>query len=128
MPDVIRRRLLQTAAAASAASALPFGSAALGKGARSSLNDIDHFIILMKENRSFDHYFGTLAGVRGYDDPRATGADGSSTFRQRDHLNPDGHVLPFRLNTRTTSAQRLHDLSHSWEAQHIAWNQGAIDT
>ncbi|MGN6270555.1 MAG: alkaline phosphatase family protein [Sphingomonas sp.] len=130
MPDYIRRRLLQTAAAASAASALPFGplaSAALGRMAGSSLNDIDHFIILMKENRSFDHYFGTLAGVRGYDDPRAARADGSSVFRQRDHLNPDGHVLPFRLDTRTTSAQRLHDLSHSWEAQHIAWNQGAMD-
>ena len=130
MPDYIRRRLLQTAAAASAASALPLGplaSAALGRMTGSSLNDIDHFIILMKENRSFDHYFGTLAGVRGYDDPRATRADGSSIFRQRDHLNPDGHVLPFRLDTRKTSAQRLHDLSHSWEAQHIAWNQGAMD-
>lgn len=130
MPDYIRRRLLQTAAAASAASALPFGplaSAAFGKMAGSSLRDIDHFIILMKENRSFDHYFGSLAGVRGYDDPRALRADGSSIFRQRDHLNPDGHVLPFRLDTRTTSAQRLHDLSHSWEAQHIAWNQGAMD-
>jgi phospholipase C len=32
----------------------------------SSLNDIDHFVILMKENRSFDHYFGTLSGVRGF--------------------------------------------------------------
>jgi phospholipase C len=131
MIDYIRREFLQTAAAASAASALsslnPIASAAFGAGRTASLNDIDHFIILMKENRSFDHYYGTLAGVRGYDDPRVVRADGSSVFRQRDHLNPDGYVLPFRLDTLKTSAQRLHDLSHSWEAQHIAWNQGAMD-
>ena len=35
------------------------------------LSDIDHIIIVMKENRSFDHYFGTLSGVRGFSDPGA---------------------------------------------------------
>ena len=128
MPDFVRRDILQIASAASALSALgPLTGTALAQSPTGSLRDIDHFIILMKENRSFDHYFGTLAGVRGYDDPRAVRADGSSIFRQRDVVNPDGHVLPFRLDTTTTSAQQLHDLSHSWEAQHIAWNQGAMD-
>jgi phospholipase C len=30
-----------------------------------------HVVMLMQENRSFDHYFGTLPGVRGFDDPHA---------------------------------------------------------
>jgi phospholipase C len=35
------------------------------------LRDIKHVMILMQENRSFDHYFGSLSGVRGFGD-RAT--------------------------------------------------------
>ena len=34
-----------------------------------SLSDIQHVVILMQENRAFDHYFGTLSGVRGFSDP-----------------------------------------------------------
>ena len=34
-----------------------------------SLSDIEHVVILMQENRSFDHYFGTVSGVRGFSDP-----------------------------------------------------------
>ena len=129
MTKIRRRSFLQGAAAASALTAA--GStlnAAHAQGSTpSKLNDIDHIIILMKENRSFDHYFGTLSGVRGYDDPTANKADGGSVFRQKDVLNPDGHVLPFRLDTLKTSAQRLHDLSHDWGPQHQAWNGGAMD-
>ena len=36
-----------------------------------SIEDVEHIVILMQENRSFDHYFGTLSGVRGFADPRA---------------------------------------------------------
>ncbi|HEY3814896.1 MAG TPA: alkaline phosphatase family protein [Caulobacteraceae bacterium] len=128
MTDLVRRRLLQAAAAASvAAAAAPAGAQTAAGGPPSKLSDIDHFIILMKENRSFDHYFGSLRGVRGFDDPKAVRPDGSSIFRQADAVNPDGHVLPFRLNTRTTGAQRIHDLSHNWGPQHAAWNGGAMD-
>ena len=35
-----------------------------------SLADVEHVVILMQENRSFDHYFGSLKGVRGFNDPR----------------------------------------------------------
>jgi phospholipase C len=38
---------------------------------RSSLRDIEHVVLLMQENRSFDHYFGTMAGVRGFGDKHA---------------------------------------------------------
>jgi phospholipase C len=129
MTKIRRRSFLQGAAAASALTAAgsALDTARAQAAAPSKLSDIDHIIILMKENRSFDHYFGTLSGVRGYGDPTANKADGSSIFRQKDALNPDGHVLPFRLDALKTNAQRLHDLSHAWGPQHQAWNAGAMD-
>jgi phospholipase C len=36
-----------------------------------SIKDVEHVVVLMQENRPFDHHFGTLRGVRGYSDPRA---------------------------------------------------------
>src|SRR6516164_8593504 len=36
-----------------------------------TIEDVEHIVILMQENRPFDHHFGTLRGVRGYSDPRA---------------------------------------------------------
>jgi phospholipase C len=129
-----RRDFLQRAAAAAAIAALPAGTAtpALASptlpAAPAKLGDIDHIVILMKENRSFDHYFGTLNGVRGFADKGAIKlAGGRSVFHQPDRENADGYVLPFRLDTRRTSAQRMHDLNHSWGPQHGCWNHGAMD-
>ena len=34
-----------------------------------TLQDVEHIVCLMQENRSFDHYFGSMAGVRGFADP-----------------------------------------------------------
>ena len=148
MHDPSRRRFLQSAAAltalavserstAAANAASPLRIAAASSAGSPSkaaplpparLSDIDHVIVLMKENRSFDHYFGTLAGVRGFDDPAAmTLASGRSVFHQPDPRNPDGYVLPFHLDTRRTGAQRLHELSHTFRALHGCWNRGAID-
>ena len=127
MAEIGRRDFLQGAAAASALSAIATSPAvAQGTGA-AKLTDIDHIIILMKENRSFDHYFGTLSGVRGFDDPAANRPDGSSVFRQPDPLSPGGYVLPFRLNTLKTNAQRYHALDHGWGPLHASWNGGAMD-
>jgi phospholipase C len=122
MTSIRRRSFLQSAAAASALSAVgsTVDQARASASGPSKLNDIDHIIILMKENRSFDHYFGTLAGVRGFD-------DNSPNFRQADSQNPDGYVLPFRLDTIHTNAQRQHHLSHKWATQHNAWNGGAMN-
>jgi phospholipase C len=36
-----------------------------------TIRDVEHVVILMQENRPFDHQFGTLRGVRGFNDPRA---------------------------------------------------------
>src|SRR5271170_5969401 len=128
MTDIDRRRLIQTAATASALIAAPGLAATTGGGAPAKLTDIDHIIVLMKENRSFDHYFGSLRGVRGFDDPAAQQPGGGSMFRQADARSPDGFVLPFRLDTQRTNAQRIHNLSQAWRPQHASWNGGAMDS
>ena len=95
---------------------------------RASLKDIKHVVLLMQENRSFDHYFGTLAGVRGFDDPNALKLpDGRSVFYQPDPQNPDGYLLPFHLDTHKTSAQKIPSTNHGWKTQHEAWNNGRMD-
>lgn len=93
-----------------------------------SPHDIEHVVILMQENRSFDHYFGTMRGVRGFDDPDAAILPtGRPVFYQPDPENPDGYLLPFHLDTRTTSSQAIPSTSHAWSVQHEAWNNGRMD-
>jgi phospholipase C len=126
VPDPARRRFLQSGAAIAAFAAVE--SRAATPAPRARLADVDHIVVLMKENRSFDHYFGTLAGVRGFGDPDAmTLADGRPVFEQPDSHHPDGRLLPFRLDTQRSSAQRLNDLNHSWGPPHRCWNGGAMD-
>ncbi|WP_345634763.1 alkaline phosphatase family protein [Rugosimonospora acidiphila] len=131
-----RRRLLGRAAAAGAlgvgASLLP-GTVqkALANPPQKPgrLSDIKHIVMLMQENRSFDHYFGTLSGVRGFDDPNALKLpNGKSVFYQPDSVNPDGYLLPFHLDTKSTSAQAIPSTSHAWNVQHQAWNNGKMDS
>jgi phospholipase C len=130
-----RRRLLGSAAgmaAAAAASALlpPNVRRALAEAPprSGSLRDIKHVVLLMQENRSFDHYFGTMAGVRGFDDPSTLMfPNGKSIFYQPDSENPSGYLLPFHLDTQTTSAQKIPSTSHAWSVQHEAWNGGKMD-
>ena len=132
-----RRRLLRSGArtvAATAAAALmpPNVQRALAQGltrpGSGSMRDIKHVVLLMQENRSFDHYFGTLAGVRGFGDPRPQRiSNGRPVFYQPDPRHPDGYLLPFHLDTRTTSAQKIPSTSHAWRTQHDAWNGGGMD-
>jgi phospholipase C len=130
-----RRRMLKAAArlaAVAAASALmPVHvrrMLAQEPPRRGSLSDIKHVVLLMQENRSFDHYFGTLAGVRGFGDPKAmTLPGGRPVFYQPDAQNPDGYLLPFHLNTQATSAQKIPSTNHSWKVQHQAWANGRMD-
>lgn len=96
--------------------------------ATSSLRDVKHVVMLMQENRSFDHYFGTMAGVRGFDDPNALLlAGGQFVFYQPDEENAKGYLLPFHLDTRATSAQKIPSTNHAWAVQHEAWNGGRMD-
>jgi phospholipase C len=135
--NITRRRLLgntaKLTAAAFASTLLPPNLRRALAGAASesltgSLSDVKHVVLLMQENRSFDHYFGTLAGVRGFDDPYAPRLPGGrSAFYQPDSKNPDGYLLPFHLDTRKTNAQKMPSTSHSWGSQHASWNNGRMD-
>jgi YVTN family beta-propeller protein len=135
VPKLTRRRLLQglgaTATAAFAAEFLPPNvrqALAPGPSSGGSLRDIKHVVILMQENRSFDHYFGALPNVRGFSDPSAVKlSTGKSVFYQPDTANPDGYLLPYHLNPLTTSAQAQPSTSHAWAVQHSAWNNGAMN-
>ena len=93
--------------------------------ARSSapLSEIKHVVVLMQENRSFDHYFGAMPGVRGFGDPQAI----PGVFQQADPDNPAGYLYPFHADTHSTSAQNLPSTSHSWLPQHDSWNSGAMN-
>jgi phospholipase C len=90
----------------------------------STLTDIDHVVIFIQENRSFDHYFGSYRGVRGF-------SDQSTAFRQPDPADtassPSGVLLPFHLDTSRTNSACIHDISHDWVPQHQSWNGGAMD-
>src|ERR1700739_4776527 len=77
------------------------------------ISEIEHVVVLMQENRSFDHYFGTMPGVRGFADPAVP----QSLFYQPDPDNPDKYLLPFHTDTTSTSAQALPSNSHSWGPQ-----------
>lgn len=80
----------------------------------------------MQENRSFDHCFGTLQGVRGFNDPRPLElANGYPVFLQS---NAAGETYaPFRLNINDTKATWMGGLPHSWSDQVDARNGGKYD-
>ncbi|HEY1562828.1 MAG TPA: phospholipase C, phosphocholine-specific [Caulobacteraceae bacterium] len=118
-----RRTFLKLAGAA------PFGFGSIARAlalpavrGTGTLNDIQHVVIFMQENRSFDHYFGALRGVRGFCDPRPLRLPGGgSVFHQPMALGSAEVVTPFRLDCRVTSAQSVKSLDHTWKRSHALW-------
>lgn len=92
----------------------------------STFLDAEHIVILMQENRSFDHCFGTLQGVRGFNDPRAiTLPDKKPVWLQ---TNDKGETYaPFRLDMKDSKATWMGDLPHSRPSQVDAYNNGKYD-
>lgn len=86
----------------------------------------EHVVMLMQENRSFDHCFGTLRGVRGYNDPRAITIPGKLPVWMQPDKNGT-RFPPFRLDIKATKATWMRDIPHSWENQVDAWNKGKYD-
>jgi phospholipase C len=132
--EVSRRQLMASAGGMVLASfALPSNlrkiidgvSPARLSSARAGLpvSEIKHVVVLMQENRSFDHYFGAMPGVRGFSDPTAL----PGVFKQADTDNPAGYLYPFHADTHSTSAQALPSTDHSWGPQHASWDSGAMD-
>jgi phospholipase C len=132
--QLTRRQLLKSGGAVALASfALPknlrtvleadAASPASLRARAGSPSGIEHVVVLMQENRSFDHYFGMMPGVRGFADPSGS----RQIFYQPDADNPDGYLLPFHIDTTDTSAQALPSNSHSWGPQHDSWANGAMN-
>src|SRR5215470_18221621 len=127
-----RRTLLKMLGSGAVAAALPANIerllAAPANNRTGTIADVEHIVFLMQENRSFDHYFGTMRGVRGFGDPRAVNLpSGKSVFHQPDPTNPDGFVLPFRPDAPNLGLQFLEDTPHDWDGTHVAWNGGKYD-
>jgi phospholipase C len=128
-----RREFLKKAAllssAAGMASALPPSVAkafSIDPEAGTTWKDAEHVVILMQENRSFDHCFGSMRGVRGFNDPRAMKLPNrDSVFLQRNFK--DETFAPFRLNMKDTKATWMGSLPHGWTDQTDARNNGAYD-
>lgn len=96
--------------------------------AGSDLGAVEHVVFLMQENRSFDHYFGSYRGVRGFDDhPAASLGAFSQPYPANTTRSPLGRQLPFHLDVATGQGECTHDLSHDWLPQHRCRAGGAMD-
>lgn len=134
----VDRRSLLTAGLGALAAGLPTSLArALSIPAdvrKGTIEDVDHVVILMQENRSFDHYFGVMAGVRGFGDPHpipvAPGADGAprDVWTQIDRTaGPPVKVSPFHLSTTADfDLMRVEGTPHHWPDAQAAWDQGRM--
>jgi phospholipase C len=122
---VDRRRFLQIAGGTVAATALTSSiarAAAISPAVRTrTVKDVEHIVVLMQENRSFDHYFGSLRGVRGFGDPHPALQPSG-----KDVWNQDG-VLPFHPKAPDLGLQFIADLAHDWNTTHQALDGGAYD-
>jgi len=96
-------------------------AAASVKPAGSDIGAVEHVVFLMHENRSFDHYYGALGSVNGFNTT-------SPAFAQTWPGGTNPQLLPFHLDPATNQAECTYDLSHSWEAEHASWNGGAMDS
>ncbi|GAB2897210.1 phospholipase C, phosphocholine-specific [Paraburkholderia jirisanensis] len=97
-------------------------------GQTGTIQDIKHVVILMQENRSFDHYFGTLKGVRGFGDRfPITLASGQPVWQQVSSAptaTTTVTIPPFHLDTATMNAMGVADCPHDYGSGQAAWNQG----
>lgn len=92
----------------------------------STFADAEHVVILMQENRSFDHVYGTLRGVRGFDDSRAIDTPGGNpVWLQTDRRGKT--YAPFGLNIHETKSTWMRDLPHDRKSQVAATNKGKHD-
>ena len=99
---------------------------AINPAAGSTYLDAEHVVILMQENRSFDHCYGMLRGVRGFNDPRAIKLPNDNLVWMQTNAAGETYA-PFRLNIKETSATWMGSLPHSWTNQVDARNNGKYD-
>lgn len=88
--------------------------------------DAEHVVILMQENRSFDHCYGTLRGVRGFSDPRAISLPNQNPVWLQSNAAGETYA-PFHLDINKSNVTWLGSLPHSWTNQVDARNGGRYD-
>ncbi|MET7494887.1 phosphocholine-specific phospholipase C [Streptomyces sp900116325] len=126
MTELNRRRFLQIAGGTAAATMLnesiARAAAIQAQVSTGTIQDIEHIVVLMQENRSFDQYFGTMKGVRGFGDPRPVLQDnGKSVFYQS---NGSKDILPFNPQVSNLGMQFVAGLEHAWTGGQQAYNKG----
>ncbi|MCQ9156550.1 phosphocholine-specific phospholipase C [Acidomonas methanolica] len=87
-----------------------------------TIRDVEHVIFLMQENRSFDHYYGRLQGVRGFNDPRAARLTKGTTVFDQPHGG--GALMPFHPEAADLGLQFIADLAHDWTSTQAAFSNG----
>jgi phospholipase C len=92
----------------------------------STYMDAEHVVILMQENRSFDHMFGTLRGVRGYNDPRAIDLPNKNKVWLQSNDKGETYA-PFHLDIKNTKSTWMNSLPHTWQNQVAARNDGKFN-
>lgn len=90
-----------------------------------TIKDVEYIVVLMQENRAFDHYFGTMKGVRGFGDRFTIPApNGRSVWAQHDS---DGkEIMPYHLDSAQGNAQRVTGTPHGWRDGQQAWDNGRM--
>jgi phospholipase C len=99
---------------------------AINPAAGTTYMDAEHVVFLMQENRSFDHMFGTLKGVRGFNDPRAVDLPNKYPVWLQSNAKGETYA-PFRLDLKDSRATWMSSLPHSWTNQVDARNNGKHD-
>ncbi len=79
---------------------------------------IDHIIVLMKENHSYDNYFGMLERGDGF----TLGPDGLPL-----NSNPDASGHPVRAHHLSLPLNSSFHVNQTWNDSHRQWNNGAMD-
>uniref|UniRef100_UPI0007857603 phosphocholine-specific phospholipase C n=1 Tax=Caulobacter sp. CCH5-E12 TaxID=1768770 RepID=UPI0007857603 len=93
-----------------------------------TIMDVEHVVILMQENRAFDHYFGSFPGVRGLGDPRPLRLrNGHTVWRQPSDQHPDGYVQPYWADSKTANAYVVDGADQGHTAATIIVNGGRFD-
>jgi phospholipase C len=100
---------------------------------KGTIEDVKHVVILMQENRAFDHYFGTLSGVRGFGDrlpipvPDAPGMVSRTVWFQPSATGTPPVIAPFHLDTvQSFQYMRVEGTPHAWPDAQGAWGQGVM--
>ena len=96
-----------------------------------TIKDVEHIIFFMQENRPFDHYFGTLSGVRGFDDrahPPILSTFNNIFFQPVDKNNLTKYQLPWHADTNRTSATCMDAPEMGFEVDTAMWNKGKMDS